>query len=246
MSTLRNTNGYSYRYETHCHTCWCSGCAHNTPQEMAEAYYRAGYAGLIFTDHFLRGNSSVDRSLPWDEKARAYYAVYEAGRAWAQKKKAEGGRDFHVLFGLEHQYGHGKEVLTYGIDLAFLLAHPNLDQLPLEQYAALVREYGGFLSMAHPFRRRDYIDMSYPPQPDCLDGAEVYNFYNSALDNREAAELAGVYHLLPTSGGDEHRSDGAAIGMSGLAFKTPIDTNEELVRALKSGDYRLIIHGEIV
>ena len=246
MASLRPTDEYIYRYETHCHTSWCSGCAHNTPQEMAEAYYRAGYAGLIFTDHFLTGNTAIDRSLPWEEKVKAYYSVYEAGRAWAAQKKQDGGRDFHVLFGIEHHYGHGKEVLTYGIDLDFLLMHPNIDRLPLEQYAPLVREYGGFLSMAHPFRRRGYIDMDFMPQPEFLDGAEVYNYCNSELDNREAFELAGLYHLLPTSGGDVHSDDFEGIGQSGLAFKVPITTNEELVRTLRSGDYRLIIHGETI
>ena len=32
----------------------------------------------------------------------------------------------------EHHYGSGKEVLTYGIDLDFLLAHPNIDVAPIK------------------------------------------------------------------------------------------------------------------
>lgn len=247
MKSLRNTEEYRYRYETHVHTAWCSACAKNSPEEMCEAYYNAGYSGIIFTDHFLRGNTAVDRSLPWEEKVRAYYAVYEAGKAWAEQNKANGGRDFYVLFGVEHYYETGgKEALTYGIDLDFLLAHPDIDKLPLSEYSQLVHEYGGLVVMAHPYRRRGYIDMSVEPQPDYLDGAEVYNFCNSEEDNRDACMLAGVYHLLPTSGGDVHENDAPGIGQAGIAFRSPITNNEELVKAMKSGDYRLVVHGVTV
>ena len=119
----RDAGAYTYRYEMHCHCNWCSACAHSSPQAMAKAYYQAGYAGMVLTDHFLSGNSAIGRSLPWKDKVEAYWRAYEAARDWAQGRS----RDFAVLFGLEHQYGGGKEVLTYGIDLDFLLAHPDLD-----------------------------------------------------------------------------------------------------------------------
>ncbi len=231
---------YPYRYETHCHCCWCSACARSSPQEMAEAYFRAGYAGMVLTDHFLRGNSAVDRTLPWEEKMHRYYAAYEAAAAWGA------ARGFSVLFGLEHHYGDGKEVLTYGIDLPFLLENPGLHLLPLEEYADLVHRAGGFLSMAHPFRDRDYINMAVKPQPQFLDGVEIFNFYNSEEENKKAAKFAKKHGLLPTSGGDEHRANGPSIGRTGLAFKTPVPTGKELVEALKSGKYGLIINGETV
>lgn len=207
---------------------------------MAEAYFRAGYAGMVLTDHFLRGNSAVDRTLPWEEKMHRYYAAYEAAAAWGA------ARSFSVLFGLEHHYGDGKEVLTYGIDLPFLLENPGLHLLPLEEYADLVHRAGGFLSMAHPFRDRDYINMAVKPQPQFLDGVEIFNFYNSEEENKKAAKFAKKHGLLPTSGGDEHRANGPSIGRTGLAFKTPVPTGKELVEALKSGKYGLIINGETV
>lgn len=105
----RPVEGYQYRYEMHCHNNWCSACAHNAPQEIAQAYYSAGYAGMVVTDHFLLGSSAVDRRLPWKEKMEAYWAAYQAAKDWAAKQ----ARDFVVLFGLEHHYGAGKEVLTY-------------------------------------------------------------------------------------------------------------------------------------
>lgn len=237
---MRETNGYTFRYETHCHTNWCSACAHNSPEEMAQAYYQAGYAGMVLTDHFLRGNTAVDRSLPWEEKMKRYYAAFEAARNWGAS------RGFQVLFGLEHHYGHGKEVLTYGIDLPFLLEHLNLHLYPLKEYAKFVHEAGGFLSMAHPFRHASYIDPDVKPQPAYLDGAEIFNFYNTGEENKQAAEFAEKHGLLPTSGGDEHSIQGASIGKSGIALKAPVSTGKELVDVLRSGNYRLVINGTIV
>lgn len=230
---------YIYFYETHCHDNWCSGCAHNTPEEMAEVYYNAGYAGMILTNHFLLGNTAVDRSLPWDEKMRSYYSSYEAAKKWAE------GKAFDVFFGLEHAYGDGKEVLTYGIDLDFLLANPNLHLKPLSEYYRLVREAGGFVSMAHPFRRAPYIDPDVEPQPQYLDAAEIFNFTNEEDENREAADFAEKHGLLATSGGDVHSIHAAGVGMAGIALKKRPSSNLELAGILRSGDYRLIINGEV-
>lgn len=231
---------YIYKYEMHCHTKWCSACAHNTPEEMAAAYYNAGYAGMVLTDHFLLGNTAVDRSLPWEDKMRAYWRAYEAAKAWAE------GKDFHVLFGIEHYYGDGKEVLTYGIDLDFLLRHPDLHNYPLEDYCAAVHEAGGFLSHAHPFRRAAYINDSVPPQVEHMDAVETFNFYNAEEENQQAARLAQETGLLTTSGGDEHIFTGEAIGRAGVVFAEPPKDKEELVGLLRSGDYKLNVQGEIV
>ncbi len=232
-------SAYPYRYETHCHTCWCSGCGISTPQEMARAYFEQGYAGIIVTDHFLLGNSCVDRSLPWREKMACYYNAYLAAKDWAE------GKDFDVLFGIEHCYGNGKEVLTYGIDLDFLNAHEDIHLLPLSQYAALVHQAGGFLSMAHPFRDRSYINMAVGPQPEYLDALEVYNYHNRPVENQQAAVLARETGLPGTSGGDVHEDYSPAIGQAGVAFKRRVRTGTELVAELRRQDYGILVDGQL-
>ena len=230
---------YPFRYETHCHSCWCSGCGQNTPQEMAQAYYSAGYAGMILTDHFLRGNSCVDRSLPWEAQMARYWEAAQAAAQWAQ------GKDFDVLFGIEHAYGDWKEVLTYGIGLDFLAAHPGLHRLPLAEYAKLVHQAGGFLSMAHPYRDRPYINMEVGPQPEYLDAVEVFNFYNYPEENQKALALAKAHGLQATSGGDEHSVAGAAVGKAGIALRQRVRTGAELVEQLRGKDYCIIVDGEL-
>ena len=258
-----------YRYEMHCHDCLCSKCAHSLPEEMAQAYYEAGYAGVVFTNHFLRGNTAVNRRLPWDEKVRAYYDAYLRAVRWAE------GKEFSVFFGLEHHYGGGKEVLTYGIDLDFLLAHPDLDRLPLREYARLVRAGGGFVAQAHPFREAPYIDPDPAPDPSCLDGAEVFNYGNLedelvfrqeyesrygplaetdfygvgqeiGYQNLHAAQFARKHRLIPLSGADVHRKDYPGIGQAGMAFPERITSAKDLVQALREGKGKLIVNGKIL
>ena len=83
---------------------------------------------MCFTNHFLQGSTAIDKTLPWEDKVRAYWNAYLRVKDWAKDK------DFDILFGLEHHYGSGKEVFTYGIDLDFLLAHPNIDVAPIKDY----------------------------------------------------------------------------------------------------------------
>lgn len=228
-----------YKYEMHVHDRLCSACADNTPEEMVDAYRAAGYSGMCFTNHFFLGNTAVNRKLPWAQFVGAYWEAYKRAERYAAD------RDFDVLFGIEHHYGGGKEVLTYGIDLDFLLAHPNIHAYSIKDYCDAVHAAGGYISHAHPFRNRPYIDMSYPLNPELWDAAEVYNYYNNPGADEQAEALAAQYGLGRTSGGDEHRITGEAIGRAGLAFPYRVRTNKELVGALRRGDGRCIINGVV-
>ncbi len=88
-----------YKYETHMHTMEASACAHSGGADMADKYKAEGYTGIIVTDHFFNGNSSVPRNLPWEERVDLYCKGYEN----AKKRGDEIGLD--VFFGFE--YGDG-------------------------------------------------------------------------------------------------------------------------------------------
>ena len=87
-----------YLYETHLHTKGVSACGSSEPEDYIEVYKRAGYTGLIVTDHFFNGNSGIESSLPWEEKVCKYCSGYE--RALAAAK----GKDFDVFFGIEYNF----------------------------------------------------------------------------------------------------------------------------------------------
>lgn len=228
-----------YKYDTHVHDNLGSACGADLPEDIVAAYAKAGYAGLCFTNHFFSGNTAVDRDLPWADFVTAYWNAYLRGKEFAAKNYP----DFTVLFGIEHHYAAGKEVLTYGIDLDFLLAHPNLHEYSIKDYCAAVHEAGGYISHAHPFRNRAYIDMSYELDPSNWDAVEVNNHYNYPEENALAEELAAKYNLQRTSGGDEHAKDGEGVAKAGMAFPYPVHNEKEFVAALRSGDGRCIING---
>ena len=170
-----------YRYETHCHCSQCSACSRSTAQELVRAYHAAGYAGLVLTDHFIYGNTAVDRSLPWADQMQCFYNAYLEAKAAAE------GLDFDVIFGIEHAHGGGQEVLVYGIDLDFLLSHSEIETASLEDFSSLVHAAGGILIQAHPYR---YGGWEVPVRLDLVDGIEVYNAGNDSHKNRMALQKA--------------------------------------------------------
>ena len=227
----------SYLYETHCHSSQCSRCAHSTAQEMVRAYHRAGYAGLVLTDHFIFGNTAVDRSLPWPQRMARYYEAY------LQAEEAARGLDFDVLFGLEHHYGGGKEVLIYGIDLPFLLENPDIPHISLEEFAARIHAAGGIVVHAHPFRVRHYMNADAPPRLDLADGVEIYNACNRPGEDRQALAAAERGEFILTSGGDIHEADDTRIGSAGILLPRRVRDEKAFVLALKERKHRFRVGG---
>lgn len=230
-----------FRYETHCHCSQCSACGHSTSAEIVRAYHAASYAGLVLTDHFIRGNTAVDRSLPWDAKVRLYYDAYLEAKAVGDQL------DFDVIFGIEDHFGGGQEVLLYNIDLDFLLANPDMCDIPLEELIQRVHAWGGLVFQAHPYRNRSYIDLTRPPRDDIVDGFEVYNASNDTPEeNLPAFRVAKEKGLLMLSGGDVHSVDAYALSLAGMAFPYRVRNGKEFVDGIRRGDGRCIINGQIV
>lgn len=228
-----------YLYETHCHCSQCSACGRSTSRELVRGYKAAGYAGLVLTDHFIFGNTAVDRSLPWEEQMRCFYNAYLEAKEEGEKL------DFDVIFAIEHAYGAGKEVLLYGIDLAFLLKNSDLPRISFEELTRRVRDYGGVVIMAHPYRDRSYVDMSVQPREELLDGIELYNACNDPGEDLQAMALAKRNpHYILTSGGDIHYSADHRIGAAGLWFDSRIHDEKELAAALKERKYHFQVAHE--
>ena len=203
-----------YLYETHMHTAEGSACAGSSGAEMARAYAKAGYTGIIITNHFFYGNTAVDRSLPWSDWVEKYCLGYEHA-------KAEGDKlGLQVFFGWESGY-RGTEFLIYGPDKQWLLKHPEIKDATVEEQYALVHEGGSIVCHAHPFREAPYIS-EIRLFPDYVDAVEGINASHSSpvrrsLGHPEYNERAISYakeHNLPlTSGSDQHNTDMVGGGM---------------------------------
>ena len=230
-----------YKYETHLHTSEVSKCGVSTGVEMARAYKKAGYTGIFVTDHFVNGNCTISRKLPWDQQVHLMARGYK-------NAKAEGKRlGLDVFFGWEYSHNpYAADYLTYNLGKEFLLAHPDLCKLTFKKYSKLVRKSGGLLIHAHPYRTADYIYYEPNPKVDLIDEVEVNNTESNSPHNHNhlAWALAREHpHLIRISGTDIHSTRKAGLG--GVAFRYRIKSNQHFVDALRAGDGYLIIDGRI-
>ena len=231
-----------YKYDLHVHTNVSSCCGQSSPEEQVKAYAEKGYNGIVITDHFICGcnGTPFSRELPWRERVDMYCTAYER----AAKAAAE-YEDFKVFFGAEYSYAGGHDLLFYGLHREFLYSYPEIEGMPVEDICKLLQNAGCLVVQAHPYRERGYIDPTVKPELYCADGVEVYNSCNYVEENEKAYKYACSSNKLMTSGGDIHSAKDDRIGRAGIFTEKPVDSIDELVKILKSGNYSLCIGGEI-
>ena len=220
-----------YKYETHLHTAEVSACGRASAAEQVEFYAEMGYAGIIVTDHFFNGNTTVPREgLSWKEMVEKFCVGYvnalQAGR--------KVGLD--VFFGWEYSF-LGTDYLTYGLSPKWLLDNPQVMDMRHWDYLKFVREEGGLVIHAHPFREADYI-REIRLQPRNVDGVEVINACRSDFENKMALEYAKNYDLIKFAGSDNHRAYGQEK-LAGIKTKNKIESIVDFVGVIKSGNFKI-------
>ncbi len=222
----------SFIYDLHVHSSECSGCSKTPVREMVRLYKEQGiYDGFVLTNHF--GYKTKEQG--WEEYIMPFWNAYLEGRDEGEKC------GFKVFFGLEQGYGYAQEILLYGIDLDFLLANPDLCDIPPEEVTKRVQSYGGFVSHAHPYRKRSYVpEVVIHMDMTVLDGIETYNAGNREVDDAEAVSKCAELGKIPTAGSDRHNlHEFEKNPFGGIEFDFEINSNSELVAALKSGKGRI-------
>ena len=218
-----------YKYETHVHTSESSACASASGASQAMFYKSRGFTGMVVTDHVFNGNTSVPRELPWEEKVNRFCLGYE--NAKEQGKKI--GID--VFFGWEYSYG-GTDLLTYGLDKQWLIAHPMIMNMDVNSYCDFVREQGGIIVHAHPFREADYISMIRLLPRKC-DACEIINSCRTEFENKMARIYAENYGLKFFAGSDNHSA--AQEKLNGVDFDEIITSEQHFVKLVKEQKYRI-------
>ena len=219
-----------YLFEMHTHTREISVCAVAFAEDLIESYKDSDYAGFVLTNH-INPSPFKDAGLEnasWDEKIDHFMKGYEA------VKKAAGDR-FIVLLGFElNFYNTSNDYLVYGATEEFLRSHGDLMAMTPKQVSKLCRENGLLFIQAHPFRRgMEVVDWNI------LDGYEIFNGNPRHNSNNDIAEIWAKKHnkSIVVSGSDFHEIGDACAG--GVYFKNPIRNNDDLLRELRSGNYRL-------
>lgn len=230
-------------YETHMHTSEGSACGKSSGAEMARAYAKCGYTGIIVTDHFFYGNTAVDRALPWEEWVEGFCLGYEHARA-------EGDRlGLQVFFGWESGY-HGPEFLVYGLDKEWLLAHPEIRDATVEEQFQLVHEGGGIISHAHPYREASYISevQLFPGYVDAVEGLNAAHMGRlTGKRHPEYNEMAMAYaekhHLPMTAGSDQHSTQ---MLYGGMIFSRKLNDIHDFAHAVIRGEAQHLLDGKEV
>nr|MCR4895629.1 PHP domain-containing protein [Lachnospiraceae bacterium] len=229
---LRIHPDYPYVYETHLHTSEASACGKSPGKEMARACKEAGYTGIFVTDHFVYGNTRIDRSLPWTEWVEGFCSGFEAA-------KEEGDRiGLQVFFGWESCY-KGTEFLIYGLSKEWLLAHPEVRDCTIQEQYRLVHQGGGMVVHCHPYRMEPYIpEVRLFPQWE--DAAETVNAthvsvrsmsHNDPEFDAKAHAYSEENHLPRTAGSDIHVTK---LLFGGMAFSHRLETPADYIKAVRS------------
>lgn len=219
--------GQIYKYELHCHTSESSRCGKTSGAEMADFYKKAGYTGLVVTDHFLNGNTTVPQDIPWKDRIELYCKGYEN----AKKHGDEIGLD--VFFGFEFS----GDFVILGLDKEWLLEHEDCDKLKNVEFLSLVRQDGGYSIHAHPFRESAYTKTLriFPREVDAI---ETINAGNTDFQNSIANYIAERYSVTKACGSDNHIGMREKICAVNLKYRAK--NLSELIDAMKKNEHTVM------
>ena len=228
----------NYLYDTHVHTSEASLCSSSTARELVRAYKKRGYTGIIITDHFVKDYSCGDESLPWKDQVRFFMSAYETAKDEGEKC----GLD--VFFGWEYspgKGGNGLDFLTYGLGEQFMLENPQIFDVSIPEYSALIRINGGYIAQAHPFRDVESKGPKWGAvDHKLLDGVEVYNSGKKYKVNMDAYEFAKKHGLAMQAGSDSHYASETGPPC-GISLDMKAENIFDIINALKQRKAKLVM-----
>ena len=200
--------------DLHLHTSPASPCASDSVDAMIEEAQRIGLQGVCLSDHNY---------------------VWSADAVQALREK----HDFLVL--------RINEIVTEQGDMLVFGFYEDVQGIiKLAELKKQVAMVGGFIVAAHPFRGfltfgADDVGLTSEKAMaremfKWVDGVETLNGKVTATENGLALDVANGLGLPATGGSDAH--DVSTVGLYATAFESAINSEEELLAALKEGKYR--------
>ncbi|HBR31407.1 MAG TPA: hypothetical protein DD733_04930, partial [Clostridiales bacterium] len=179
------------------------------------------------------GDKNMLSAKDWEESVEKLCTGYEK----ALKIGEEIG--LQVFFGWEYtRYPlSGTDFLTYGLNASWLAEHPEISEMRLPEYLDFIRNNGGFVSHAHPYREAAYIEM-IRLLPSKVDATEVLNANRTEFENDRAAEFAQNYSLFYTYGTDNHLGFDQKK-LAGMVFDRKLNNINDFITAVKEGKAEL-------
>ena len=180
-------------FDLHAHTQAISKCCRLPAEKILETAKNNGIDGIVLTNHYQK-NYITDGDA--DTFAKRYvdefYCTEKLGEQMGIK----------VFFGIEvtAELYPKVHMLIYGVEPEFIKRHPLIFDCTQEEMYALVKDNGGVLIQAHPFRGGTTV-----LNTDFLDGIEVncHPLYKNSF-SKEILGIATENKLAVTCGGDFH------------------------------------------
>ena len=224
----------AFLYETHLHTVGISKCAISYGADYIAGYKDSGYTGLIVTDHFYNGNSAISKKLPWKEWVNRFCMGYENAKEEGER------RGFDVFFGWEETFDGFDDYLVYGLDKNWLLEHPEARSWTRGEQYRSVKEAGGCVVQAHPFRLRHYIQRIVL-STGCVDAVEVANGGNEEFSDSLAYRYAKKLGKPMTAGTDIHDASLIEGGeVFGVYLDKKLNNIGDYVKAIRDNQIKAI------
>ena len=199
--------------DLHVHTSEASPCSSAPLGDLVTEAKRIGLDGICLTDH----------NHVWDPKTLA---------------ELRQRHDFLILRGNEIATDQG-DMLVFGFD------EDIQGVIRLDELRRKVLKTGGFIIAAHPFRgflTFGIGQLGLTPEKAMerplfqhVDAVEVLNSKVSDKENRFSSQVAAGLGLPGTGGSDAHEVE--EVGVYATRFSDTITNEEELVEALKRGNY---------
>lgn len=210
--------------DLHAHSSGISRCCLAPSEEIIRVAKENGIDGIVLTNHYQ--SYYIDDG---DAPAFAHRYVEE----YRQAKKHGDELGVTVIYGMEVTMNRhdGSHLLIYGLDESFTEEFPEVYDMTQEELYTLVKERGGLLIQAHPFRNR-----YYPLDPKYLDGYELscHPIYNTSRYD-DVISLVREHRTLLTTGADYHH-DVPYRPYCGLFLPDTVNDGKTLVSAMLSTD----------
>ena len=214
-----------YRYEMHLHTSPVSKCAKATVSETLEFYSAQGYDGVFITNHFINPKNDA-QGRTYEELIEFFFSDYEEALSLSTEMGIK------VFSGAEISFA-GNHFLVYGLDKEWYLAHPDIFEMSFSDMLRFMRTEGAFVTHAHPFDERGFID-HIKLLPRCIDDVEIINGHKTDFQNSMANIYADAYELIKMAGSDNHGA-GRGKRLAGVECEEPIVSIPDFITKAKAG-----------
>lgn len=191
-----------YQFEIHCHTAESSVCGRVKAERLVELYVRAGYDGVVITDHLSPDNPR--RLLEAEGVPLTFENLVKRQRQGYDIARAAAGDRLIVLHAMELRFNRDpNDYLVYGITEELLLDHPDVLDWGIQKFSHFAKEHGLLVIQAHPFRNNMRVI-----DPKWVDMIEVHNGHPRHQSRNELAQLWAKMHGVPGSSGSDFHEEG--------------------------------------